>query len=111
VARTGISAAINARLTPQVSYDIDPRGWRMFTAVAAVVHRGMNGGNGGVTVNPQATFTGYAVSPQRMTGAASLGNATVVVPAHSTLGQEKSTSTITDPALRIFAERLARRSS
>lgn len=111
MARTGIAAAINARMTSQVTYDIDPRGWSMFTRLAALAHRGMNGGNGGVVVDRQGTFTGYAVSPQQMTGAANLGNGTVVVPAYSTLGQEKSTSTSTDPALRIFAERLARRSS
>ena len=112
MARTGIAAAINARMTSQVTYDIDPRGWRMFTALAAVAHRGMNGANGGIVTDLQPTFTGYAATPQQWTGAAQLGKGVApVVPTSSTIGEERSTSAITDPALRIFAERLTRRSS
>lgn len=111
--RTDVSRASNARTTAIVEYGIDPRGWSLFAALSGRHQRGLNGRDGTVVHGENAqrspTFTGYAVSPQRMTGLAPLGVARTVVEANSTLTDERASGALDNAGLRIFAERLKRR--
>lgn len=108
MARTGIAAAINARLVPAVEYGPDPRGWGFFNRLSAVIQRGNAGREGTRVLDLQYRFTGLLDSPQQMTGMAPLGLAAPVVPSTSELGDERAAGPLNDMALRIFAERLRR---
>lgn len=101
-----IAGAVNARVVPVVEYGPDQRGWSMFAALAARAQRGINGIDGTITVDPVARFTGYARGPQQFTGMAPLGLARPITGPSSTMADE--IVAISDPSLRIFAERLRR---
>ena len=106
--RTDVGAAINARTTTIVEYETDPRGWRMFHALAGVAQRATSGLQGIAALPAGPAFHGYAQAPQKFAGIAPLGLARPVVPTTSTLQQERSAGALDDAALRIFAERLRR---
>jgi len=111
VTRTGIATSPNATMVQVTQYEPDPRGWRMFTSLSNVLQRGLSG-HIGVRVLPRwADFQGaLPTTLQPFEGMAYAGHTAPVVAASSTIEAEKSSSSLTDASLRIFAQRLARRS-
>jgi hypothetical protein len=108
MARTDAAASINATVSPIVDYGPDPRGWRLFAALAGSHQRGISGVAGGRILDRQETFTGLADSPQRFSGMAPLGGGPAIVPAAAVLQEERASGPLNDMALRIFAQRLTR---
>lgn len=103
-------AAVNSRVTSTVEYAPDPRGHQMFHNLSAAL-------NGFLTRQPavvtRSGFSGYARSPQNFRGAAAMrygyrGKPTVEATASM---EDESSTTYSDPALRIFADRLTRQLS
>jgi len=113
VGRTDVARAVNATTTQIVEYGIDPRGWSLFAALSGRHQRGLNGADGtivhGVDGQRAPSFTGYAISPQKMTGLAPLGLARPITAASSELTDERAGGALDNAGLRIFAQRLARR--
>lgn len=100
-------AAPNAALRPVVTYGTDPHGAHTFAALNSAAGRGLTGQR--AVVRRGSTFSGWIAGPQQLTaGLANLGRGRPAAPATSTLDQEKSLQ-LTDPAQRIFYERMARR--
>ena len=109
--RTDVAAAANSRVGRIVEYGTDPRGAGLFAALTGRTRRDLDGAR--PVVDPHRdggrTFHGYTNTPQRFVGIAPLGLARPVSPTSSTMPNERSASALNDGALRIFAERLARR--
>jgi hypothetical protein len=107
--RTDLAAAVNARLVPVVEYAPDTRGWSMFARLAGIHQRSIAGREQPAVIERWGTYDGPVQSPQRMTGLDGIaaGRQRPLVERSSQLDKERSTS-ITDPALRLFAERQAR---
>jgi hypothetical protein len=94
---------------PVISYGPDPRGWRMFAGLTAANHHFLTDQRPVLDAGV-GHFDGWVAPLQTMRGMANIGQGRPVLPAGSSLDQEK-TSTLTDPATAIFARRLARRQS
>ena len=107
VARTDVSAAANTSVGRIVDYSPDPRGWSMFAALAGAHNRVLNRAPAVVESYPE--HHGPMAPRQRMVGLAplGLGAGRPVTPAGSQLSDERS-DVLSNPALRIFAERLRR---
>lgn len=109
-ARTDLAAAVNARIGQIVEYGPDRRpGVGIFAALNGRVGRELNGTRAVVDPISGSSFHGYTNTPQRFVGIAPLGVARPVTPTTSTLGDEREANPLNDGALRIFAQRLARR--
>jgi hypothetical protein len=83
----------------------DPHGAAMFAGIT-------NGNIGHLGTRPvidtdRAPWRGWTAPPQRMTGAANIGRGRPVVPAGSTLDQERGLSA--DPIQAIFEQRMTAR--
>ena len=103
---TDVAAAANARIVQDVDYTLERRGWAMFARLSGMGQRGIAGQNTAPVIEPNRTFHGPLMTPQRFVGLAGLGR-TVVEPTQQ-LGGQRSAG-LQDPALRIFAERMRRR--
>jgi hypothetical protein len=110
VARLTDQPAINARPHPVTDYAPDPRGWSTFARLSSVLHRGIAGTHAPPVIGRVARWSGWATTPQRMTGldGLSAGRQRPIVGRNSDLSDEK-TAAADDQALRIFAERMTRR--
>ncbi len=104
-----MTAAINARTATTLDFDPDPRGRSMFVRLSRIGGLTIAGRDARRTVDPTTRFTGTMRGRLPMTGVARLGSGRPVVDANAELPDERTGSVINDPALRIFAERLARR--
>lgn len=106
--RTDVARAVNVTIDPVATYHVDPRGWRLFRALAAAIATPLNGRSGQHVYAAPAMFHGYAASPQRFTGAANLGAARTVSPRASSFTAEKEQSPLNSTVATIFAERMRR---
>jgi len=105
--RTDVSAAANQSIEPVAAFHTDPRGVGAFRRLIGSIAAAVNGQSGQwIYTNGGPTFNGYAVSPQRYTGAANLGGGRVVSPRSSTLSQEKEANPTNTVAMQLFAERM-----
>lgn len=108
---------INADPVAVVLYGPDPRGWAMFARLSGMLQRGMNGTSGTVIVGeksePGRAFYGYMPAAPRASavGLAPLGSARIIPPGDPDFVHARSDGILDDSAMRIFAQRLARRSS
>lgn len=96
--------APNAQLNGVVDYGPDPRGWSMFHSLSAQLNGFLTHGRSVSDAN--ATHYGWTAAPQSYRGANAVAGR-VIAAKNSTFDQE-NTQTITDPSLRIFADRLQR---
>lgn len=104
--RTDVAAAANLTVEPIATYHTDPVGLGVFRRLMGSIADAVNGRTGQHVYAPADSFHGYAVSPQRFTGAANLGGARVVAPRSSTLDREKEASPANAVAMALFAERM-----
>lgn len=93
--------APNARIESRVVYDVDPRGWGMFTALNGALNRGLTQQRAVVT---RPMFGGWAQAPQKFRGAASLGVARPVTPKAGEMSDQITTS-LADPITAAFLAR------
>lgn len=106
MARTDVAAAANVTIEPVATYHTDPRGVGAFRRLLTSITDAVNGRTGQHIYAPQPAFHGYAISPQRYTGAANLGTSRVVTPRSSTIGQEREANPTNAVAMQVFAERM-----
>ncbi len=104
--RTDVAAAANLSVEPIATYHTDPAGVTAFRRLLGSIAAAVNGQTGQHIYAPAGSFHGYAVSPQRYTGAANLGAARVVAARSSTLDREKEASPANAVAMALFAERM-----
>lgn len=98
-------AAVNAVVAPVVTYAPDPRGAGMVAALQGRIAGSLNGAR--AVIERWPTWGGYSPTVQQFRGfsVAGAGRARAMTPTNSDIGQEKTA--LTDPALRIFADRMA----
>lgn len=101
--RGAASQAPNATVVPAAVYSPDPAGWGLFTRLTSANARYLTGQRAVVT--PGTAAGGYVASPQAFRGL-NLGHSAAVALTSSSLDQERSDQ-ITDPAQRIFWQRLS----
>lgn len=85
----------------------DPHGAAMFAGIVNGNLGHLNGPRPVMDTRGEGTWHGWTAPPQKMTGAGNLGAGRPVVPAGSTLDQERGLSH--DPIQAIFEQRMAAR--
>jgi hypothetical protein len=98
------AGAPNAVAVPLTAYTTDPVGWSMFDHLSRSLNGWLTGSRAVVTPD---NWSGWANGGQTMTGMANLGRGVPRTQKNSTLDQEVSMQ-LTDPAQRIFYQRLSR---
>lgn len=102
-----MAVAPNATVSPVVDYGPEPRGWRWFRGLAAMGQRAIAGREGTAVVEHVAMSHGpVRVAPQVFTGAAGLGRAVPVAQTSSELSAERAAGVLSNPYMRVFADRL-----
>lgn len=98
--------AVNAAPHVVTDYAPDPRGAGLFAALNYRINSTLNGAAAVIENHP--TWFGYSRAPQQFRGLAELGSpmGRAVVARNSQFSQE--TTNLTDPSLRLFADRMAR---
>jgi hypothetical protein len=110
VARTDAAAAINSQQSADVTYGVDPRGWRMAAALAGVHNRTLTGAPAVIDTS-KTDHDGWVRPLQQLRGLAPLilGSGRAMASRSSELGDEPSDSHLLDNAAeRILAERWKR---
>jgi hypothetical protein len=100
------AAAVNAAPRVITDYGTDPNGAGLFAALTAAIGGQLRGARPVTESSP--TWYGYARAPQQFAGLAGLGSGMgrAVIARNSELSKE--TTQLTDPSLRILADRMAR---
>lgn len=104
------STTANARLVTDVVFETDRRGWGLFARLSGIHQRGISGQDSAAVIERHGYWSGPTVGPQRFVGLASTSTARPVSQRATEIGDARSAG-LDDPARRIFAERMRRRSS
>lgn len=105
-----VTGPANARVETDLVFETDRRGWGIFARLSGIHQRGISGRNGAAVIERHGYWSGPTVGPQRFTGMASTATARPISERAAEIGDARSAG-LDDPARRIFAERMRRRSS